>query len=239
MGIEWIAMLAIVGLLAIFFGLFYGSVIATRRVAERKAERAARLGFKPVDPSDTAFQQTIVALHRKRERQQLDPRNVFSRQGQDSTFYLFDLWDTSGEDSQLIENGVGVISPMLSLPRFSVQPRIPGSGVLANLSNRLLEKAMTVRPPLALEGCPRFDEHFFVLTPDPPAAQVFLTPALRNRMAALKSGEIEAGGEAFSLAGLHMKNAKEADPEMEINQILREASELIRWFGESRGREHS
>ena len=183
---------------------FYFLMRAARMANATRHLEAENLGFRPQNPPDPAFVSRILALHQRRPEQVLKVQRVFVKPYGETTFYLFDLEDTGGEDSStLLDGAMAVASPLLQLPAFGLFPKVPGEGFLAQAANRVFERLIVNQAPLMdFEDRPDFDQRYLVTADDPEQVREVLNDYLQDRLSSLKMLQIQAGGDALTVANV-------------------------------------
>ena len=229
---DLIAVGVLVLFILLFAGIVFGMVRAGKQRARRKVELARSLGFSPVDKNDPAFQVQIIPLHQKTRGQRLQLRNLCIQRGMGYDLYLFDLWDTAGEDSsQLVENGVAVVSGQLSLPRFSLIPKIQGSGLMTHAANWVLRKLIANAQVISFEPDSEFERAFTVVGYGAEEEiRAFLTPDLRSRLDDLGFVQLEAGGNLFTISDFVTGTVRKEGPEESARRLIADARDLERRF---------
>ena len=134
--------LLIIGIILIFILFVLFAIQATKRTREEKNLRARQLGFEPVVEIPQDLQSRIEDLYQNEKDRTLEIRNLHHRREWEQDLYLFDILDTSDEDSWMGRDVIGVISRNLALPRFSLItiPEFGKDGVLGNLMEKILDK---------------------------------------------------------------------------------------------------
>ena len=111
---------------------------------------------------------------------------VFVKPYGETTFYLFDLEDTGGEDSTtLLDGAMAVVSPLLDLPAFGIFPKVPGDNFLAQMANRMVARLIGHQAPLVdFTDRPDFDRRYLVTAADPEQVRNLLSDYLQDRLSA-------------------------------------------------------
>lgn len=171
---------------------------------ERKARRgreAALQGFRPVTPPDPSVVERIVALHRRPGRTALEVRELHRRDSADRTLHLFNLADTSSEDTDLVcDRAVLIMAPALRLPRFTLLPQLEREGTLARVANWVIRNAPgAAGEKVDFAGSPAFRDRYVLMAPDPDAARRFFTADRLARLAETRFWMVEGEGEGLTL----------------------------------------
>jgi hypothetical protein len=214
-----IGLLAALAVLLLFgLGIFWMIRTSRRRSAQR-LERAKSLGFEPLEVLDQAVLQRLNRLYRANHRQELDPRNVFVQHRNDAAFYLMDIVDVGGdESSDLGEDVVVIVSPYLSLPRFSLAPMLKMDGRMGGLMNKAVDRLMDmvgtrqglVRVPF--DQYPEIDDNYIIFGSDPNLLQNFFTSSYMSGFFNIKPKyEITAGGDTLVVKAIFPDREKSRD----------------------------
>jgi hypothetical protein len=220
-------------LVILLFVLAIVWTISRQKEASRSAlNRALELGFEPVEEGDQTFLERLAELHKKFGHQEIEVRNLYGRRGPDYQLYLFDLWDTSGDSVDRIqEAGIAVVSPLLNLPRFSVFPKLEGDGLLSGfvnlVFNAVISRNMSV---ISFENYPPFGDRYYVAGEDENAIRVFLTDHVQRRLSRDPFWHIEAGGDLFTFAKFDLDSVGKLRGEDDLKERVREAMIIFDLF---------
>ena len=211
---------------------------SARQAGATRHLEAENLGFKPLASPDLAFESRMLDLHQRRPEQVLQVQNTFIKPYGETTFYLFDLVDSGGEDSStLLDGAIAVVSPLLDLPDFGLFPKIPGPGWLALAANRVIERLIGGQSSLvAFDDRPDFDRRYLVISEDPDATRALLDDYRQDRLSALEMLQIQAGGDTLTVGNVGYA-LKKPDEHRDLETLYRQALtvyDLLR-----RGREGS
>lgn len=229
---ESLEILCIGGFILFFVGLIFLSVYSQRKTNARKREAAACLGFTPVDKPGQEFVDRIQALYENASWKRFKLDHVSRKSFADGEIYLFDLWETSGEDNTtLVEQGIAILSPYLHLPRFSLSPKLQMKGALAEWTNSLIKWAYSRRDqPVDFSAHPAFDSRYIVMGDEAGAIRECLDAHLMNRLLRLENYSVAAGGDVLILSHSGFTGGAKPAAPVDPKDTLGEALELYSWF---------
>ena len=116
---ETLAGILALSIALLVMGFFIVMIRKARQAHATRHLEAENLGFSVQEPPDPGLAARITSLHRRTSSQKLALKRVFAKPQGDTTIYLLDLVDTSGEDDSLLLDGaITIVSPLLSLPRL-------------------------------------------------------------------------------------------------------------------------
>ena len=184
--------------------VFYFLIRAARQTNATRHLEAENLGFQPRNPPDPDFVARILALHQRRPDQVLEVGQVFVKPHGDTTFYLFDLEDTGGEDrTTLLDGAIAVVSPLLDLPAFGIFPKVPGDSFLAQMANRMVARLIGQQTTLVdFTDRPDFARRYIVTAADTEQVRNLLSDYLQDRLNALEMLQIQAGGDTLTIGNI-------------------------------------
>lgn len=199
------------GIILLFAAIFIFLIRMERRGRAARRQMIQALGFTPIEPppelSQKIFQlyDNIRGQRNRSAREKYRLRNVASKTLPDAEMYIFDLIDTSGSDSDTVEQqAVAILSPHLSLPAFILYPKADTEGPLTNLSNRVLNWVVSkFGDPVAFPEHPEFERKYLVSSPDPASTRQFLDDTRIHRLEHTRLLTIQAGDDLFTLT--HME----------------------------------
>lgn len=222
-----IALLVIV-FLGVFGGIVYWVVVSQKRARAEKQELTLELGFRPLENEAAGISSQILYLHRG-TAQRPYVRNIFQRKESDCEVYLFDLYDSSSQSTDPVqENGVAIVSDRLDLPRFSVVPKAPGSGRVSSLANHLLHRfALGSRTAVPLLNDSRFAQEYFLAGDREDDVRKVATDQVLDRIAEKPYRQIEAGGHLFTYDRIVLDPSGRRSKETEVQQRVAEALEVF------------
>ena len=211
---------------------------ANRRSSAQRLERAKALGFEPLEELDQAVLQRLNRLYRANHKQDLQPKNVFEQRQNDAVFYMMDIMDTSGdESSDLGEDVVVIVSPYLSLPRFSLAPIPKMDGRMGGLINKAIDQLMDVvgarqglvRVPF--DQYPEIDENYIIFGSDPDLLMNYFTSSYMSGFFNIKPKyEITAGGDTL-IVKVVFPDYKKSRDEI-VRQQYNDAEAMFRYFSQ-------
>ena len=200
---QIVMLIAVLGIIGLFAGIVLLMISAGKKDRARKAELARSLGFYPIEKPDQALTGRIIELHRRSKNSRFSLRNVFVRNTPEGQLYLYDLDDSSGEDSSPVARmGVAIVTPGRELPRFIIYPRINMESKLASIANRAIEwLASLTMEKVVLDDRPDFEQRYMVTADDAFRVKETLTTNLINLLVnSSESLMINAAGDALSVS---------------------------------------
>lgn len=224
-------LLIVIAVVALFALIVFAMIRANRRHTEKRAELAAAFGFTPVQHPGRDLLERIASLQPRRGVP-LELRNVFSKVTADGTLYLFDLWNTSGDDDSVMqEKAFALVVPGLNLPRFSLFPRIEIPGKLAGLANRVIDWAVSQSGErISFEENPAFIEHYIITGEDETAVRQALNSALCNRLIQFDNIVFQVGGDTLCASRQVARLAAGQDENSAFAEWFRQAQSALRLF---------
>lgn len=225
----------VIGFVALFALLIYWSIRNYQKTEAQKRETASGLGFTPIKEPDHQLVERIEALYRSPQHKQFRLRNVARKLTPDGEMYLFDLSETSGEDSTtLAEQGVAMFSSRLNLPRFTLSVKPDTGGAMMGLADRFMKWAFSmIGRPIDFSQYPAFNERYFVTGPDAAAVQALIDDRLADRLARIQPYNIEAGWDGFAVSrSIYRPATQTANPSQIIRETMGVAQELYAWFAD-------
>jgi hypothetical protein len=224
--------LFIVGL----FAIAIWAIVSQGRKARAKRNYLLGVGFTAVKAPDPALVERFVRLYQKTPQQEIELRRVLQADFRGGLILVFDVWDTGGEETSHVDTAVvGIISPDLDLPRFSLMPHLPFKGPVGGalvqagerLSGWVASKAGLL--PLSFADHPEFEAKFRVFGQNEAQVRQFLSPDRLAWLAGLPAlYKVEAGGDAFALDCY--PDRRNRPPEQEIAALLEDAHRLFDLF---------
>jgi hypothetical protein len=129
--------------------------------------------------------------------------------------------------SALQDDTILVTSPELSLPRFTMVPKILQNGILAEWVNKALQSLVERQGYERVQmRDPGFNNRFLVFTEDPAPSSSFFERISISGFPQLSYVTIEAGGDAFSYGQLPLPSQAQS-PSQALQSRLQEAE---RWY---------
>ncbi len=201
--------LIVAAILLLFILVVYFMITSARKEKAAKAQLAFALGFSSCAP-DPALLEQILSLYPNRQLSQCRFDNLFRKPFPDGDIYLFDLTDTSGNDSTQVEDqAVAVLSPHLDLPPLMIYPLADIQGWAANLANRVMRfVAGKIGSPVEFPEVPEFQKKYLLSSWDPESARQFFEPQMLRQLAQTSLLSIEARGNLFILSSLDPAHRK-------------------------------
>jgi len=143
---SFLPVLLALGVILIFATIVFLAIRASRNMTAEKVHLARTLGFEIAPTLPINLANRAEELFQIREDQAITLENVFSRRELDQEFFIFDLHDSSEDDSAVGKDVFGVISRELALPRFSLTtlPGFNSEGLLGGLMEKLLDKILAL-----------------------------------------------------------------------------------------------
>ncbi len=227
-----VSVLLAIGVILIFV-LF--AIRSTKKNREEKIIRARQLGFEPVAEVPQDLQRRIEDLYGNKRNRTLEIRNLHQRREWEQDLYLFDLLDTTDEDTRMGTDVFGVISRNLALPRFSLITisSIGGEGMLGNLMDKVFAWAANFQGISRVEfpDQPGFDDRFVVFGRDEYAVKTLLSESVASGLYNNKLPLQLAGlGDFLTLETAHTTPAKDQD--QDLRDLYQACLDLVRLFEE-------
>ncbi len=201
---------------------------------------ASTLGFKPLEKAPPPLVEGIQRLHPQTSPQALSIENIYHRRDFEGEYYLFDLDDTSDEESAWQNADViGIISPQLALPRFYLitLPPINEERWLGRLMDRMLDKVFdwaAAHQELTRVTYPNkygFDDRYALFVEDENTAQSVFTDQHLSSLAGIKTPfQIIAAGNMMTVSRSYPTSTQ--PKEFEIKALFRVSRDLFQLFQE-------
>lgn len=218
------------------------SISKNREAAKRKTRIASALGFKPLEKAPPPLLEGIQRLHPQISSQALSIENIYHRREFEGEYYLFNLDDTSDEDS-VWQNGdvIGIISNQLALPRFYLisLPPINEGRWLGRLMDRMLDKVFdwaAAHQELTRVTYPNkygFDDQYALFVEDENTAQSFFSDQRLNSLTGIKIPfQIIAAGNMMIISRSYPTSTQPKESEMKA--LFRVSQDLFQLFQEKR-----
>lgn len=179
-----------------------------RKERETKLRISQSLGFTPMlQPTPEILGKIAHLYHAIRtdlnnpdeDKYQLE--NVATKRMPDGDLFIFDLVDTSGNETSYPEQqALAVVSPHLDLPAFMIFPKADIDSSLTNLGNRFLSWVVSrLGNVVEFPQFPEFRNKYLVSSPDPDATRQFLDESKLHHLASTRLLNVHACGDVFSL----------------------------------------
>lgn len=109
-------------IIMILAAVVFFTIRNTRRYSQQRQSEALELGFCPTDRGKfTYLLSKVAAVNARYRKSDLQLRHVFQRQLPEGMIYLFDLWDTGGEDNtELLSYAFLLVRQGPDLPAFMI-----------------------------------------------------------------------------------------------------------------------
>ena len=234
---EWIPLVA--ALLAIP-ALVWGIIAAVRqqkRYDEEKAAELAAFGFYPLVQPDPAVVGSIIHLLRQRG-ENLVARSVYAKQRGDFMVYLLDVWMTGGKQSRRVEeHTLAAVSGRLSLPRFSVFPRLASEGIAARLANATIRRHMArAGTPLDVSGDPALEGRYVIATPQEQETRRWLNAAFLSCLGRTEYLRLEALNDTLVLHQVNIPVKYRRAGNDDVKSLVENLLALAQSLGHAPGR---
>jgi len=232
---TWIFILGFTLAILLVFGVVIYSWRYMNQLNQQRRQLQQDLGFTVPAQASQAFESRIRALYGGVIRPRLKLAHVARRRTPDGDQFIFSLEETSGENNtQLADLDIAIVSPRLSLPRFSLYPRPEIDNPLEGLVQRLVTWAASQdRQAVDFSHHPTFAQRYLVTAAKGSAAavQAFLDPARLDQLLCLETIAIEAGGDTFTVTHTPLDPGSTDLPGInELRRRLALADDLYRLF---------
>jgi hypothetical protein len=213
---------------AIFALIVIVMIRSERKRRTGKMRRIEHLGFKPISQIPSAIQERVNWLHKHRASQELEIRNLATLERRDYTLFLLDLYDTGGDETSLLQDDlILLISSQLSLPRFTLFPRISQTGILADWANRALQALISRQGDQIIELRDQSFNQSFMLIGDDRAQIAALFDRIRfSSIQEDRYVSVEAGGDAFTYGHLTIPSQAQTKD----NELREHLRSVERWY---------
>jgi hypothetical protein len=218
--------LLVLGFILIFAAIVVLAIRSSRRYQAEKHHHITTLGFEAPSSEPSRLQTRVEDLYRRHQKGKLALENVYFRRELDQDLYIFDIYNTSGEGSELGQEVFGMISSQLALPHFSLTtiPDFDRNSLIGGLMDTLLDKVMDLAEKhLDLERVdfpdrPEYQDRFVAFGRDPYAVRELLS---RSRLGSLESETLPvqiAGSGDFLTADFSVATASSNESQDLISQ---------------------
>ncbi len=212
----------VLGFILIFAAILYFAVTSSRKHQAEKNQQLLTLGFQAPESAPSQLQSRVEDLYLSQENAELALNDVYYRRELEQDLYIFTLYNTKREGTELGEEIFGMISSQLALPHFSLTtlPDFDRSSLMGGLMDKMLDKVMLMAQKHLGLGLvefpqrPEYQDRFAVFGRDPSAVRDFLRD---QRLAALEDEtlplQISGNGDFltvdFSLSGTYGDEAQD------------------------------
>ncbi|MBM3129429.1 MAG: preprotein translocase subunit YajC [Chloroflexi bacterium] len=205
--------LAIVLFIVALFGVIvFWMIRSQRKEQETKSRISQALGFTPLQPTPELLRKIARLYHAVRtdrknpdaDKYQLE--NVAAKRMPDCDLFIFDLVDTSGDETSYPEQqAVAVVSPHLNLPAFIIFPKADIESSVTHLGNRFLGWVIgRLGNVVEFPQVPGFGNKYLVSSPDPEGTRAFLDDAKLHHLATTRLLNVHACGDIFALSRMEI-----------------------------------
>jgi hypothetical protein len=189
---SFLPVLVVLGFLLLFAAIVFFALRSSGNYQAEMNQQIQTLGFQPPESAPARLQSRVEDLFQKREGGELALENVYFRKELDQDLYIFSLYNTQGEGTELGQDIFGIISSQLSLPHFSLItiPEFDRGSLVGGLMDKLLDKVMNMaQKHLGLQliefpDQPEYQDSFAVFGQNPETVREFLG---KNRLGSLRS----------------------------------------------------
>ncbi len=196
----------LIGILVVLvFILFFVWMIvwmarSTKRQKQERADMAAMLGFQPVlKPDFVKLKSRLAHINPKHGSNSKELRDVFVKHLPEGDLYLYDLWDTSGDSSNVIQDrALALVVTGRQYPRFVISARLSMPGMLAQLANKVISWAVGYQMTIFdFPEEPDFNEHFVVAGEDELEVRNLLNSSILHRIKGHEGIFLAGGGDTL------------------------------------------
>jgi len=219
-------------------------IIAEGRKQKASSRRIADLGYTPIKSPSAALLERVQRIYQRGSGQKLELQNAFQRPIADGRVVLFDLVDTSGNESSWLGTRImGVLSPSLHLPHFMLEPKLQlkPEGQVAAFMLHTAEKVIDWAASkggyerVSFSAHPDFEQRFIVFGRAETELRLFLTGDRLDRLAGLERAyKIAGAGDMFTLVRAEASDGRGARKkvalEEEIDLLFADAQQVLAWL---------
>lgn len=224
------SLLIVLAVIAVFVLILLLAIRGERRTRAFKRRRKEELGFQDLSHVPTPVLERVNWLHNRHPTQQIEIRNLTTLERGEYALFLMDLFDPGGETSTSQEDVLLTVSSQLSLPRFTVIPRIARDGILAEWLDKALRGLINRQGGQSVElRDPHFSENYLLFGDDRDRVASFFNRASFSSVSQSRYAMIEGGGDSFIYARLPLP-ANGNSPEQALQDRIREVELWFRIF---------
>lgn len=222
---DTLMVLILLAVVVVIAALVIASIHAQRRKQQETASRLASLGFRPVE-ADPALSERLAALHRVNEKQRFKIEDVYHWHAFDHELYFYDLTELSSTESSGSQRNLAVFSSHLRLPHFILVPGIPGEGLMARMSNLLLERIKPKGMARIELPDPLFEKQYQVYGEYAEQVKAFFTPRRMSWFGGRRYDMVMARGDGFLFSRFNL--AQYQGKPVDENEWVREALAVLK-----------
>lgn len=203
---------------------------AYRRNEEQRKQARRDQGFVEAPEFVEQLTERVRAVHRgwSSNHQVRDP---WRKADWGYELFVFDLRSGSGKSTKLERDQAMVVSSDLAVPRFSLAPKAPGDGFVAQMANKAIAwVASKFAGQAAFPEDPSFDVKYFVFGDSEAALRDYFDGRRRGRLAGIEFLQASGSGDAFAFSRTPAKQTRKPDPEklQDLRQDARMLFEIFR-----------
>lgn len=226
---EYIFLLIILGAAILAVILFF-AINRQRMQQINRLKNIASLGFVRADQEVERISDLVSEFKRNSDSAQVEVKNLFYKVVPDGKIYLLDVVDHSeGEQTPFGEMAVLIQSKQLSLPRFSIYPKLMVDGMLGNLVAVFLER-LYAKLGQKIEDWhdPEFERNYVVIGENETAIREVLNGTLLDYINGLRGFVIEFNRDMILLNQFGADVEK--DQIQNLNRLVSTGNALQRWM---------
>lgn len=204
-------------------------VRAVKRAEEQRKQTRRDQGFAEAPEALERLTERVRAVHKgwSSHHQVRDP---WRKADWGYELFVYDLRSGSGKSTKLERDQAMVASSDLALPRFSLAPKAPGDGFVAQMANKAIAwVASKFAGQAAFPEDPAFDAKYFVFGDDSTALREYFDARRRGRLSELEFLQASGSGDAFVFSRTPSKQAQRPDPE-KLQDLQQDARTLFEIF---------
>jgi gas vesicle protein len=202
---------------------------AVKRYDEQRKQARRDQGFAEAPEEAERLTERVKAVHMgwSSHHQVRDP---WRKADWGYELFVFDLRSGSGKSTKLERDQAMVVSSDLSAPRFSLAPKAPGDGFVAQMANKAIAWVASKFAGQAIfPEDPSFDAKYFVFGDSEATLREYFDPRRRGRLAGIEFLQASGSGDAFVFSRTHTKQGKKPDPE-KLQDLQQDARTLFEIF---------
>jgi hypothetical protein len=232
---ELVALLVIL----VFTALLLLAIRTSRNSREQKTTQASALGFEALSVVPDELVSRVNDLFRNQQTQSLSITEPYHQHDFERDLYIFDLDNTTGQDTEMGSEIFGVISRQLALPHFSLTslPPFNTDNMLGNLMDMVLDKVLDVAEKyqglkrIEFPDQPGYENQFVVFGQDEFAVLNMLDRVNLSALARSKNYLHLAGSGDFLTVDFSIPSTPR-DPNRDFRAQYQEFLSLVRIFEE-------